>query len=110
MDALSATIIKSALDGLAMRQAYTAQNVANASSPDFAPYSVDFEGRLMAASKEGMAAIEAVNPEVSRGAVGALRLDLELATAAQTAMRFGALVDVMGRQMSLTMSVIREGR
>lgn len=110
MDALSATIIRSALDGLAMRQAYVAQNVANASSPDFAPFKVDFEEKLASASSQGMAAIRDVKPEVSRGPAGALRLDLELATAAQTAMRFGALVDVMGRQMSLTMSVIREGR
>jgi flagellar basal-body rod protein FlgB len=114
MDEISATIIKTALDGLATRQAYAAQNVANASSPNYVPVEVRFEEELAAAASQGMEVIRSVKPEISKRSDSVLsselRLDLELATAAQTAMRYGALVDVMGRQMSLTMSVIRGGQ
>ena len=114
MDEVSATIIKTALDGLAMRQAYIAQNVANASSESYLPVKVEFEDRLAAAAENGLSAIKSVKPEIIEGAPNSqtadLRLDLEIAAAAQTAMRYGALVDLMGRQMSMTMSVVRGGQ
>jgi len=39
-----------------------------------------------------------------------MRLDLELAAAAQTASRYRALVDLMGRQMALHRAVVSGGR
>jgi len=37
-------------------------------------------------------------------------MDLELATQSATALRYGALVDILGRQLALTRSIIRGGQ
>jgi len=39
-----------------------------------------------------------------------MRLDLEIATASQTAMRYGALLSVLDRQMAITRAAIAGGR
>lgn len=113
MDALSSVILRKALDGLAMRQMATAQNIAGASSPDYRPLRVDFEDALRAASGEGDAAVDAM-PLRFRTAPrlpGAEpRTDLELATASETALRYSALVDVLGRQMALMRLAVRGGQ
>lgn len=114
MDEISALLVRKALDGLSIRQTYIAQNIANASTEGYLPVSVDFEGDLRAAAASGASAIDAVEPQMSIAPSGAesseMRLDLELAKASQTAMRYGALINLLGRQMSLSMSVVRGGQ
>ena len=114
MDDLTSAAIIKALDALSTRQSYTAQNIANAGSPGYKPMRVTFEDSLRAAALEGVQAIRDVEPtaeadpaaETSSG----VRLDLELATAAQTAKRYSALVELLSRQMALRHAIITEGR
>jgi len=113
VDELSSTMIIKALDGLSLRQEYTAQNIANAGSPDYRPMRVTFEESLRAAAKKGVQAIRDVAPAaeivpVAPGSSG-MRLDLELATAAQTAERYGALMNLLSRQLELRHAMITEG-
>ena len=106
MDSLSSSLIIKALDGLSTRALVTAQNIANSATPGYRPLRVSFEQVLAAASGQGVAAIDAVTPqiepaEVVTGMGSDMRLDLELATAASTSLRYGALIEVLNRQMQL---------
>lgn len=113
MDALSSIIVTKALDGLSMRSLATAQNIAGASARDYAPTRVDFEASLKTAAAKGPEAVRAMPLAFAsdRAVAGdEPRLDLELATAAETAMRYSALLDMLGRQMSIVRSAIRGGQ
>ncbi len=114
MDEISFALISKALDGLNLRYLYTAQNIANANSPDYRPVRVSFEESLRTAAFRGPRAIETVEPriitEASLEGQPAPRLDLELATASQTASRYRALIEILGRQMALHRSVVTGGR
>jgi flagellar basal-body rod protein FlgB len=112
MDEISFALIHKALEGLHLRYLYTAQNIANANSPDYQPMRVSFEDRLRAAASSGRPAIEEVEPrvfvETGDQTSASLRLDLELASASQIAGRYRALIEILGRQMALHRSVISE--
>ena len=114
MDAISATLALKAMDGLLMRQTATAENIANAQTPGYRPLKVTFEEALAAAAKNGPAAIDAVRPQMVRAEpdiMGTdLRIDLELATAAATTGRYGALVEVMNRQLQISALAATGGR
>lgn len=113
MDEVSAALITKALEGLHQRYMFTAQNIANANSPEYRPMRVSFEESLRAAAERGPGAIRAVQPraiEDDSAEGGAMRLDLELAAASQTAMRYRALIDILGRQMALSRAVAAMGR
>lgn len=113
MSDLSATIIMKALDCLAVRQQFNAQNIANASSSAYTPVRVSFEENLRSAAAQGPEAVRTLTPslELDQSFAGRseLRLDLELASASQTSKRYGALIDLLNRQMSLRRAVISEG-
>lgn len=114
MDALTSVVIARALDGLTARAEATAANIANANSPGYRPMRVDFEGALRIAAGRGAAAVAGVRPVTSWGVTPAFgteaRLDLELATASETSLRFAALIDVLGREMGLMRAAIAGGR
>ena len=113
MDQVSAILINKALDGLAMRATATADNIANAGSVGFRPARVTFEEALRGAAEEGPQAIRAVSPEIERSDLppgGEVRLDLELATATETSLRYAALLNLLNRQMQISRSVIRGGQ
>lgn len=111
MSGIASLLVVKALDGLQARQAATAQNIANANSVGYRPVEVTFEESLRAAAASGPDAVRAVTPRtVAVGGNASVRLDLELATAAQTAMRFSALIGVLDRQMQIARSVIAGGR
>lgn len=111
MEEISAAILKKSLDGLAMRYAFAAQNVANANSPGYQPVKVVFEEALRTASRLGPDAVARVpimtltttSPQTD------MRLDLELADASQTSLRYRALLDVLGRELALQRTVISQG-
>ncbi len=114
MDQLSALLVVKALDGLAMRASAIAQNVANANSPSYVPLRVDFEQQLRTAANDGPEAVRALQPRFMRpppaDGSGEMRLDLELASASETALRYAALIDVLGRQMQLSRLVVTGGQ
>jgi flagellar basal-body rod protein FlgB len=111
MDEVSAALIARALDGLNQRYLFIAQNIANVNSPDYRPVRVSFEESLRDAAVHGPDAIRAVEPKVyvEEATDEAMRLDLELAAAAQTASRYRALVDLLGRQMALHRALLSAG-
>lgn len=114
MDEMSVALVAKALDGLAMRATATAQNVANANSETYSPVRVSFEDSLREAAKDGADAVRSVTPQIVHGSPASgdnqLRLDLEMATATQTSMRYAALIDVLGRQIQLERIMVRGGQ
>lgn len=114
MDGVSALLALKALDGLSARSVVTAENIANAGTPGYRPAYVTFETALAQAAAQGPSAIAGVEPRTERqagvGGDGALRLDLEMATASSTAMRYAALVEVLNRQMQINALAVTGGR
>jgi flagellar basal-body rod protein FlgB len=112
MNTLISAILTKALDGLSLRSIATAQNIANVNSAGYRPVTVSFEAELQAAASRGEEAVRSLSPEIRdtdpAGAQG-VRMDLELETQSETAMRYGALVDVLGRELQLQRAVIQEG-
>jgi len=101
MAEITSAIIVKALDGLAARQVATAENIANANSPGFRPLRVSFE-QALAAARDSAAAVQAVEPRIGLAPAGeTVRPVLELATAQATAGRYGALTDLLNRQLQL---------
>lgn len=114
MDAISSVLINKALDGLSARHRATAANIANANSRDYRPVRVTFEDSLRLAASQGPDAVRAVQPRIEHAPVPGfgteMRLDLELATAAETGSRYAALVDLLGRQIQIARTIIRGGQ
>lgn len=105
MDPVSAVTLLKALDGLARRAEVTANNIANANSPGFRPSTVRFEEALAAAARSGVDAVKRVAPETTYTSdpaeAAGVRLDLQLIQASTTAGRYGALAEVLNRQLQL---------
>lgn len=105
MESSTAALIIKVLDCLSVRSVVTAQNIANAGSPNYQPRRVSFERALAEAAGQGVSSVDNVMPQTGLAATalhdGKMRLDLELATASSTALRYGALVDVLNRQLQL---------
>lgn len=114
MDPISAAVVTKALDGLSLRMTATASNIANANSSDHRPQLVRFEDSLRAAARLGAAAVDAVRPRLEAAPAGRFgdepRLDMELASATDTALRYNALVNLLGRQMEISRAVVRGGQ
>lgn len=114
MDPTSAIMITKALDGLWARSLATAQNVANANSPGYRPVRVSFEEALQSAARQGPEALRSVTTKIGQAPQGTasteMRLDLELATASETGMRYAALLDLLGRQLQISHTVVRGGQ
>lgn len=114
MEAVTAAILMKSLDGLSMRAAANSQNIANAGTPGYRPVRVTFEAALAEAVGRGEAAISAVRPELGADPTfqsgDALRLDLEMAEAASTAGRYGALVELLNRQAQISALAVSGGR
>ena len=103
-----------ALDGLAQRATITAQNVANAGTPNYRPLRLRFEEALRRAAAAGDDAVAAVRPSIERIPLGAPeargRIDLELATVSTTALRYSALVGLLGRELQFeTLAITGNG-
>jgi flagellar basal-body rod protein FlgB len=114
VDPTSAIMITKALDGLWARSLATAQNVANANSPGYRPVRVSFEEALQAAARQGPEALRNVTATIGQAPASAagteMRLDLELATASETGLRYAALLDLLGRQLQISHTVVRGGQ
>jgi len=105
MDNSTAILMIKALDGLNVRSVVTAENIANAATPGYRPLRATFEDALKDAAARGDDAVRGVTSTVDTVSPEAtdpkLRVDLEMATAAGTALRYGALVEVLNREIQL---------
>lgn len=111
MGEITSTLLIKALDGLSARQIATAENIANANSPGFRPLRVSFEAALAAAAGRGEGAVRAVEARTQSAALAEpVRVDLELATASATALRYSALTELLNRQMQIEAIAIEGGR
>lgn len=114
MEEITSAILQKAIDGIEARYLHTADNIANAGTEGFRPVRVSFEESLREAAAKGPDAVRALTLEKHRDAPDALsgemRLDLEIAKASQTAMRYSALVEVLGRHMALSRIAVTGGQ
>lgn len=112
MSPIISAILTKALDGLSLRSAATAQNIANVNSAGYRPMGVSFEDALRTAAAHGQEAVRTLPLGMHRaaGAGEKVRMDLELETQSETALRYGALTDVLARELQLQHSVIQGGQ
>ncbi|MBN8501979.1 MAG: hypothetical protein J0M19_12595 [Sphingomonadales bacterium] len=99
-----------ALDGLHLRAAALAYNLANLNSPKFQSLAVDFETALRGAAAKGPSAVEAVEfgfkAGPSFGPGDERREDLMLIDISRNAGRFAALADFTGRRFAITAAAV----
>ena len=111
MASLTSAIVAKALDGLSAREIALAENVANANTQGYRPLKVSFEEALAAAAQtNSREAVDAVTPRLTEAPLretDGLRVDLELNAAASTAMRYSALIQLLGRRNALEMAAMR---
>jgi flagellar basal-body rod protein FlgB len=113
LTASTTAIITKTLDALSLRYSFTAQNIANANTPDYRAVHLSFEDGLRAAAAQGDEALAQFSPQpVTAGAdpADAMRLDLEVASASQTALRYRSLIELLSRQFALSRTAIDGGR
>lgn len=114
MSTLSETLAIKAMDGLYLRAAAIAENIGNSNSASFRMQTVDFEAALRRAARAGPDALARFQPvrQQAAGAIagGDVRLDLEMASASATALRYAALTDMLNRQMQLSRLAVRGGQ
>jgi flagellar basal-body rod protein FlgB len=113
----TAAIVGYALDGLSLRQAAIASNIANANSPGYRPVQVDFESTLAALVGNGMAGESAVaslpKPTVAASAspvVGGQGLDAQVVMLNQNVLRHQALITGLNKYLSTVSTSINEGK
>lgn len=103
-----------AMDGLYLRASAIAENIANGSSASYRVKSVDFEGALRRAAASGPEALRDFRPAISSPGPNIsgddIRIDLEMANASATALRYSALADLLNRHMQITRLAIRGGQ
>jgi len=122
-----------ALDGLALRQKTTANNIANIDTPDYKAQRVSFESQLQAAldgseSDNSLPMTTTNQRHISLGHApfdprtmavqqdnSSLRndgnnvdIDLEMTTLAETSLRYQALTQLSGMKISLLKNIVRE--
>lgn len=104
-ESLAVAVAAKALDGLSMRMAAIADNLANVASPNFRATKVEFERALEAAARRGGDAVAQLKLDFQPGEIfgpgDERRMDLMLADAAQTAARYAALVAMLGKRFSI---------
>jgi flagellar basal-body rod protein FlgB len=114
VEPITSAIFIKALDGLALRAAATSQNIANANTAAYRPVRVTFEDELTTAASRGTQAVLDTQARVSQSPEtlpsGAMRLDLEMATAASTSGRYASIVEVMNRQLQIMALAVAGGR
>jgi len=109
-------LIRMALDGVSMRQLVTANNIANAGTPDYAPLRLDFEEQLAGAMRETALGrrpdparlVPTVTPDTTPGAK--VQLDVETAQMAQDVLHYQALLRALREQMDVLQTAINDGR
>ena len=105
-------VLKSALDGLSLRQRVIANNVANIDTPNFTGSTVDFESALRSAIAEGQVAGREIVPTTGTSStpVGPngnnVDLRTETVTAMQSVFQYQLLTRAVGDRFSLVTTAI----
>lgn len=102
-----------ALDGLWVRQAATAQNIANAGADRYTPVRVSFEEELRQAwGSNDPGSVTALVPRmIEDTSIGldTVRLDREIASASETSARFAMLTGMVSRMRQLDDLAVKGG-
>lgn len=122
IDAITTTAVALALDAASLRQQAIATNIANATTPGYAPLAVSFEdqledarralaanGRLDAATLQGVQPALQHRPGTG-GMPQPVALDAEAAAMAQNAVQFQALLKGLNRHYQIMSSAVSDGK
>jgi flagellar basal-body rod protein FlgB len=130
---LALRALSSGLDGLALRQKLTADNIANVDTPGYKAQHVSFEGQLQQAIKDGagpgmaLQTTDDAHLSANREAMSSwvtldhqdntlrndgnnVDIDLEMTSLAETSIRYQALSQLVGMKLSLLKSLVRDSR
>lgn len=122
IEALTTAAISAALDAGARRQAAIAANIANASTPGYAPVRFAFDESLAEAQEAWSrgGTIDASHVEALRGTVltdgeqaaasVAVQIDVEMAELARNAVQFQALTQALSRHLAMLALAAADGR
>ncbi len=119
---LTGSVVEYALDGLSLRQAAIASNIANTHSAGYRPVQVNFENYLADAlsgphpAASGSDRIKALpDPLVSQqsgtpGAASATSVELQTVLLNQNVVQYQALITGLNKYMSVISAAISEGK
>jgi flagellar basal-body rod protein FlgB len=104
--------LERAMDGVALRQRVSAQNIANVMTPGYQAQRVAFEGNLANALQEGQDTSQAALDVLSTGGasdVNGNNVDLagESASLTKSGLQYDALVQAMNYKMSILRAAVR---
>ncbi len=103
--------LSTALDAAGMRHRVIASNIANASTPGYAPQRVSFEAELSAAAHGGPVLTARMEPApMSAGLTAGVQLDVEVAALAQNTMHQQLLMKALQRHMAMLATAVTEGK
>lgn len=114
---VTASVVEYALDGLSLRHAAIAANIANANSVGFRPLQVSFEdalAKVVDAGNPSQAAIanlpKATLSPVAAGSVGEQTVEAQTVLLNQNVMRHQALIAGLNKYLSTVSTAISEGK
>jgi flagellar basal-body rod protein FlgB len=113
LDDITSVAVRTALDGLAMRQRVIADNIANVETPGFLAGKVSFENSLAAAVANGDPG--AAQPSTARSLEPTrlngnnVNLDEETLSNVDTGLRYQLMLRAMDNKVGLITSVLRGG-
>lgn len=114
---VTASVVEYALDGLSLRHAAIAANIANANSVGFRPLQVSFEDALASlvdAGNPSRAAVanlpKAILSPVAAGAVGEHTVEAQTVLLNQNVVQHQALITGLNKYLSAVSTAINEGR
>jgi flagellar basal-body rod protein FlgB len=117
-EAITASLMRMALDGAALRHQAIATNIANATTPGHRPVQVNFEANIEQArqrmeageSPASMRADLAPTAQVADDGDPAVSIDMQAADLAQNVVHYQALLKGYGKRMSILAMAINEGK
>ena len=118
IEAVTAGLMRLALDGAALRHQAIAANIANATVPGHRPVQVRFEAQLnearqrMEAGEAPVAVRAELAPTAQLADEGepAVAIDMQAAELAQNVVHYQALLKGYGKRMSILALAINEGK
>ncbi len=101
------SVLHSALDGLALRQRVTADNIANIDTPGYRASSVDFESSLRSAVADGRGGMVTASATATNTPVGANDNNVDLRKETMVAMQSLYQYQIMTRAETDRMDLVK---